>query len=45
MEVGDGLAAAIAGRHLGEALLISVAVAIAVSLLSIAGSSRFPGSW
>lgn len=32
-------------RHLGEALLISVAVAIAVSLLSIAGSSRFPGSW
>ncbi|MCF6376367.1 hypothetical protein L2K70_01990 [Nocardioides KLBMP 9356] len=32
-------------RHLGEALLISVAVAVAVSLLSIAGSSRFPGSW
>lgn len=32
-------------RHLGEALLIAVAVAAAVSLLSIAGSSRFPGSW
>ncbi len=32
-------------RHLGEALLIAVAVALAVSLLSIAGSSRFPGSW
>lgn len=32
-------------RHLGEALLISVAVAVAVSLLSVAGSSRFPGSW
>lgn len=32
-------------RHLGEALLISVAVAVAVSLLAIAGSSRFPGSW
>ncbi len=32
-------------RHVGEALLISVAVATAVSLLSIAGSSRFPGSW
>ena len=32
-------------RHLGEALLIAVAVAVAVSLLSIAGSSRFPGSW
>ena len=32
-------------RHVGEALLISVAVAVAVSLLSIAGSSRFPGSW
>lgn len=32
-------------RHLGEALLISVAVAVAVSLLSIAGSERFPGSW
>lgn len=32
-------------RHLGEALLISVAVALAVSLLSVAGSSRFPGSW
>ena len=30
-------------RHLGEALLISVAVGIAVSLLSIAGSTRFPG--
>ena len=32
-------------RHLGEALLIAVAVAVAVSLLSVAGSSRFPGSW
>ena len=32
-------------RHLGEALLISVAVSVAVSLLAIAGSSRFPGSW
>ncbi|HEV2797967.1 MAG TPA: hypothetical protein VGV65_10145 [Nocardioides sp.] len=32
-------------RHLGEALLIAVAVAAAVSLLSIAGSARFPGSW
>ena len=32
-------------RHLGEALLIAVAVAVGVSLLSIAGSSRFPGSW
>jgi len=32
-------------RHLGEALLIAVAVAAAVSLLSVAGSSRFPGSW
>ncbi|MBL0749196.1 hypothetical protein [Nocardioides baculatus] len=32
-------------RHLGEALLIAVAVGIGVSLLSIAGSSRFPGSW
>ena len=32
-------------RHLGEALLISVAVAMGVSLLSVAGSSRFPGSW
>ena len=32
-------------RHLGEALLIAVAVAVAVALLSIAGSSRFPGSW
>ena len=32
-------------RHIGEALLIAVAVSVAVSLLSIAGSSRFPGSW
>ena len=32
-------------RHIGEALLISVAVSVAVSLLAIAGSSRFPGSW
>lgn len=32
-------------RHLGEALLISVAVSVGVSLLAIAGSSRFPGSW
>jgi hypothetical protein len=34
-----------ARRHLGEALLISVAVATGVSLLAIAGSSRFPGAW
>ena len=32
-------------RHVGEALLISVAVAVLVSLLSVAGSARFPGSW
>ena len=32
-------------RHLGEALLIAVAVSVAVSLLAISGSSRFPGSW
>ncbi len=32
-------------RHLGEAALIAVAVSVAVSLLAIAGSSRFPGSW
>ena len=43
--VGVGLLLVPRRRHLGEALLIAVAVAVAVSLLSIAGSSRFPGSW
>ncbi|GAA5108549.1 hypothetical protein GCM10023339_07710 [Alloalcanivorax gelatiniphagus] len=32
-------------RHVGHALLIAVAVAAVVAVLSIAGSSRFPGSW
>lgn len=32
-------------RHVGEALLIAVAVAALVTVLSIAGSSRFPGAW
>ncbi len=32
-------------RHVGHSLLIAVAVAALVGLLSIAGSSRFPGSW
>lgn len=32
-------------RHLGEALLISVAVAVGFSLVLMAGSSRFPASW
>lgn len=32
-------------RHLGEAALIAVGVALLVSLLVIAGSSRFPGAW
>ncbi|MDR7252207.1 hypothetical protein J2X46_001183 [Nocardioides sp. BE266] len=32
-------------RHVGESLLIAVAVAVLVTLLAIAGSSRFPGAW
>ncbi len=32
-------------RHVGEAALIAVAVALLGSLLVIAGSSRFPGAW
>jgi hypothetical protein len=32
-------------RHVGHSLLIAVAVAVLVALLSIAGSSRFPASW
>ncbi|WP_374457671.1 hypothetical protein [Nocardioides sp.] len=32
-------------RHLGETLLIAVAVAVLVGVLAIAGSSRFPGAW
>jgi hypothetical protein len=32
-------------RHVGEAALIAVGVALLVSLLVIAGSSRFPGAW
>jgi hypothetical protein len=32
-------------RHLGHALLIAAATSVVVGLLSIAGSSRFPGSW
>ena len=32
-------------RYVGHALLIATGVAVLVSLLAIAGSSRFPGSW
>jgi hypothetical protein len=32
-------------RWLGQSVLIAVAVALAVSLLAIAGSARFPGAW
>ena len=32
-------------RYVGEALLIATGVAVLFSLLAIAGSSRFPGSW
>ena len=32
-------------RWLGQAVLIAVAVSLAVSLLAIAGSARFPGAW
>ena len=32
-------------RHVGQALLIATGVAAVVMLFSIAGSSRFPGSW
>lgn len=37
---------AVPGRkHVGESLLIAVGVALLTTLLSIAGSTRFPGSW
>lgn len=42
---GVGLLAVPARRHVGETVLIGVAVALLVSILAIAGSSRFPGSW
>jgi hypothetical protein len=32
-------------RYVGNALLIATGVAVLFSLLAIAGSSRFPGSW
>jgi membrane protein CcdC involved in cytochrome C biogenesis len=32
-------------RYVGHALLIATGVAVLFSLLAIAGSSRFPGSW
>lgn len=32
-------------RHLGQALLIAVAVSVLVTLMAIAGSARFPGAW
>lgn len=32
-------------RHVGQALLIATGVAAVVMLFSVAGSSRFPGSW
>ncbi len=32
-------------RHVGQAVLIAIAVAALVSLLGIAGSDRFPGAW
>jgi hypothetical protein len=42
---GLGLLAVPRRRHVGEMLLIATAVAVLVSLLAIAGSTRFPGSW
>jgi hypothetical protein len=32
-------------RYVGQSLLIATGVAAVFSLLAIAGSSRFPGSW
>lgn len=43
--VGLGLLAAPTRRHVGQTLLIATGVALVFSLLAIAGSSRFPGSW
>ncbi|RYB94737.1 hypothetical protein EUA93_10500 [Nocardioides oleivorans] len=43
--VGLGLLAVPSRRHVGQTLLIATGVALVFSLLAIAGSSRFPGSW
>lgn len=32
-------------RHLGETMMIAVAVSVLTTILAVAGSSRFPGSW
>ena len=32
-------------RYVGQALLIATAVSVVVTLMSIAGSARFPGAW
>jgi hypothetical protein len=42
---GLGLLAVPRHRHVGQSLLIATGVALLFSLLAIAGSSRFPGSW
>lgn len=43
--VGLGVAVVPSRRHLGLGALLAAAVALGVLFLSIAGSSRFPGSW
>jgi hypothetical protein len=43
--LGAGLLVVPRRRHLGEALLIAVGVAVIVALLALAGSTRFPGAW
>lgn len=45
MVAGLALLAVPSRRHVGHALLIAVAVATLVTLLAIAGSTRFPGAW
>lgn len=32
-------------RHLGRELLLAAAIAVAVALVTVAGSARFPGAW
>lgn len=43
--VGLGLAVVPSRRHVGLGALLAAAVALGAIFLSIAGSSRFPGSW
>lgn len=43
--VGLGMLLVLRWRHLGRELLLAAGIAVAVALVVVAGSARFPGGW